>query len=121
MQGRESPVKASKYFVVVETPVPKFYDGFLSQPLKWVKKKGMKALNFKNSVLMRKFITHVQFEKKLQKWFLYTILQQIMFFRPIRHSTLLVLIGQSELFTWCSVTKTFDILPKIIIEYQIQA
>ena len=59
MQGRESPVKASKYFVVVETPVPKFYEGFLSQPLKWVKKKGMKALNFKNSVLMRKFITHV--------------------------------------------------------------
>jgi hypothetical protein len=38
-------------------------------------------------------------------------------------STLLVLIDfcpvWSELFTWSSVTKTFDILPEIIIEYQI--
>ena len=37
--------------------------------------------------------------------------------------TLLVLIDFcpvfSELFTWSSVTKTFDILPEIIIEYQI--
>ena len=30
MQGRESPVKVSKYFVVVETLVPKFYEGYLS-------------------------------------------------------------------------------------------
>ena len=41
------------------------------------------------------------------------------------YSTLLVLIDfspvQSKLFTWSPVTKTFDILPEIIIEYQIQA
>ena len=40
-----------------------------------------------------------------------------------RQCTLLVLIDfcpvQSELFTWSSVTKTFDILPEIIMEYQI--
>ena len=39
------------------------------------------------------------------------------------HCTLLVLIDfclvQSKLFTWSFVTKTFDILPENIIEYQI--
>ena len=60
------------------------------------------------------------------------VMDDLSFFRGVSWSvlsggdhqcTLLILIEfcpvLSKLFTWGSVTKTFDILPEIIIEYQI--